>query len=237
MLALAPSCVLLRPARGPLDSLEEQRTPRQRAPCLVVMLPGYGDSAVSFRYYGFVDAVRGAGLDADIVAVDAHYGYYRRGTVAERLHEDVLAPARESGYARVVLVAISIGGLGAVGTARLYPEDVDELFLLAPYLGDGQLGRRLQRVGLMGFRPAQPDDFMEQNWTWLRGYVEHEPRPPLHLGYGEDDVFAPMLAVLGSNLPDERLITRPGTHAWATWTPIFDEWIRRGDLERACRCE
>src|ERR671930_1091173 len=83
-------------------------TPRDT---LVVFLPGIGDFAEDFERHGFIAALAASGLAADALAVDAHYGYYGRRTVLERLAEDVVLPAREQGYREVWLVGISMGGL------------------------------------------------------------------------------------------------------------------------------
>ncbi len=57
-------------------------------------------------------AARDAGLTADIVAADAHLGYYERRVVHIRIDEDVIAAGTRSGPRRVWLAGISLGGLG-----------------------------------------------------------------------------------------------------------------------------
>lgn len=81
---------------------------------LLVLLPGRWDRVGDFERRGFIADARRANLAADIVAVDAHLGYYRRGTILERLRADVLAPARDRGYPSVWLVGICMDGTGAI---------------------------------------------------------------------------------------------------------------------------
>jgi hypothetical protein len=45
-------------------------------------------------------------VKADLVAVDAHLGYYYKRTIIDRLREDVLVPAKVQGYRRIVVVGI-----------------------------------------------------------------------------------------------------------------------------------
>ena len=92
---------------------------------LVIFLPGIGDLAEDFESRGFIEALMQSPLRADAMAVDAHYGYYGRRTLLERLAQDVVLPAR-SRYREVWLVGISVGG----------PDHIGRALLLAPYLGE-----------------------------------------------------------------------------------------------------
>ena len=76
---------------------------------------------MQFETAQFVQAVYDAGIHADMVAVEAHYGYYATRTVVTRLREDVIAPARAQGYTQIWLVGVSMGGLGALLYVRAYP--------------------------------------------------------------------------------------------------------------------
>jgi len=227
-------CYVFRPTRVPLRMSSHRRSPSQPASCLVVMLPGFGDSAADFDRHGFVRALRRSDIDADVIAVDAHYKYYRKRSVVERLHTDVLAPARRNGYRRIVLVGISMGGLGAVATAREHPNDVDGLVLLAPYLGDAETAQKVRSAGLASFVPDSEPDFFEQNWAYLAGYARGESRPMLALGFGSSDRLAESLRVLAPFVPPERLAIVEGNHGWSTWTPIFESWVADGTIRTAC---
>src|SRR5262249_34113173 len=124
VIAMLTGCTAFERPTTPMVSEMHPKPGHEPASCLLVMLPGYGDEASDFEEHGFLDAVRRAHVDADITSVEANYGYYRNHSIVTRLHEDVLAPARQRGYRRIVLVGISMGGLGAVATARMHPEDV-----------------------------------------------------------------------------------------------------------------
>src|SRR6266545_1036065 len=95
-LALVSSRALaFLPCSTPLASLEYPGL-RQKDR-LIVFLPGIGDVAEEFEARGFIGALAQSGLPADAIAVDAHYGYYARQSVIDRLAHDVVLPARHRG--------------------------------------------------------------------------------------------------------------------------------------------
>src|SRR5215217_7458785 len=75
---LAGCALLPRPAPAPVPVLQ-LAAPLQGAgePCLVVFLPGRGDRPEDFRRHGFARLARERGVRCEMVAVDAHLGYYR----------------------------------------------------------------------------------------------------------------------------------------------------------------
>jgi pimeloyl-ACP methyl ester carboxylesterase len=155
---------------------------------LVVFLPGRGDRAEDFEERGLLAAARQAGLDADVLAVDAHLAYYYKRVITARLWEDVVLPARARGYRRLFVVGISRGGLGAISLVQEHPDAVAGLFVLAPYLGEPDVTREIEAAGGLARWSGTPSerDFRGV-WGFLRGYAAGEPRPPLWLAYGESE--------------------------------------------------
>ncbi|MEM8998470.1 MAG: hypothetical protein AAGF23_27035, partial [Acidobacteriota bacterium] len=104
------------PTPTPMPSLElVQRTPA--APCVALLLPGMLDSPETFRRQGFARLAAEKAPGLDVVAADAHFGYYRKNMILTRLHEDLVGPLQEEG-ARVWLVGTSLGGIGSLLYAR-----------------------------------------------------------------------------------------------------------------------
>ena len=99
------------------------------------MLPGRSDDPEDLVEEGLSQILQQNEEHADIWIVDAHLGYYVSRTLIERLHTDVILPARRSGYARIHLLGISMGGLGALLYARQHADSIDSLLLVAPFLG------------------------------------------------------------------------------------------------------
>ena len=206
---------------------------------LVVLLPGAGDRLGAYDEHGFVAAMRDAGLHVDLLEVDAHYGYYKARTLLDRMEQDVLAPNRGK-YEEIWLVGISMGGLGALLTAWTYPEDIDGLILLAPYLGRRQTIKKIDNAGgLAQWQPpasASDADWDVEIWRMLKRISESGGGPDLYLAYGEDDFGVRAHAVLANALPPSNVRTTAGGHAWTTWSTLWKELLAdpavRADLEQ-----
>jgi len=221
-------CARLRPTPVPLRTVAYPGSGQPRT--LVVLLPGRYDSPEDFGRSGFPEMAARAGAQADMVAVDAHLGYYLKGMIVERLHEDVIAPARPR-YGRIWLVGVSVGGTGALAYAEQHPENVDGLVLLAPFLGERKVVDEVAAAGgLRGWRPPQPlapDDYQHRLWAWLKRYAGgSEGQIPLYLGYGTRDSFARANGMLGEVLPAERVFTVAGGHDWRAWRALWEKLAR-----------
>ncbi len=83
------------------------------APALLFM-PGMGDSITVFEANGMLDSLHAAGLDAEFVACNAHFGYYAKRTLFERVWGDAMHPAMLRGHETVWFVGNSMGGLGSL---------------------------------------------------------------------------------------------------------------------------
>ena len=196
---------------------------------LVVFLPGRGDRAEDFEERGFLAAARRAGLQADVLAVDAHLGYYYKRVITDRLWQDVVLPARARGYRRLFVVGISLGGLGAIALSQAHPDAVAGLFVLAPYLGEPDLTREIEAAGGLGrWSGASSERDFRGVWGFLRGYAAGEPRPPLWLAYGESDRYAYGHRLLATALPKDRVLVAPGGHDWKAWEGLWQEFLARG---------
>lgn len=228
----------LRDTHGPMATLEHPVSPDGRARRLMILLPGIGDEAADYARHGLVASAQARGLDADLIAVDAHYGYYARDEIQTRLFEEIILPARTE-YDEVWLVGISLGGLGAILTAREHPEAIDGLVLLAPYLGPSHMPRTIiAEGGMRAWEPPPPParyDWDVELWSWLKRYEDpSEDLPPLYLAYGREDSFAPAHGVLADILPSERVVVSDGGHIWTTWAGLWDEMVSDG-LHRLLR--
>ncbi|WP_447980064.1 alpha/beta hydrolase-fold protein [Candidatus Nitrospira bockiana] len=199
---------------------------------LLVLMPGIADSPEDYRRWGFVELLHAGERPCDAIAVDSHYGYYARGTVLERLHEDVIRPARAV-YRRVWLAGISMGGFGALLYASRYEGEVSGVIALAPYLGGPPLVDEIAGAGgLPRWIPAPAGrDHVRWVWTWLKQYEQAPERvPSLYLAYGERDKFAPAHRLLAAVLPKERVFVERGAHDWPTWRRLWGRLLAAGAL-------
>lgn len=230
-LGLAAGCLFFAPTPTPIRTLRAPAVSGART--LMVLLPGRGSAPEDFQREGFLQIIAEAGLTADVVAVDAHLGYYRNRSVVERIQKDVILPARAAGYDRIVLVGISMGGLGAVLYAQQQPQDIAAVILIAPFLGDKPVLSDIATAGgLARWTPQTVEtDYQRVLWKWLRGYAEpREARPPLYLGFGTEDRFLQSHHLLAAALPPSQVFSAPGGHTWAPWRDVFRRMLAAGAI-------
>jgi len=190
---------------------------------LLVLLPGRGDEGKDFERSGFIGALERSDFVVDVVAVDAHFGYYQKRSLPERLHEDLLAPARDV-YDEIWLLGVSMGGIGALLTAERYPSEVDGVILIAPYLGRRRTLAAIEKAG--GVRKWQPPEhpaWDEGVWAWIK-----RTDKPIYLAYGTEDFGARAHEILAQALPSDHVFTRTGVHTWTTWRPLFESLLAAG---------
>ena len=201
---------------------------------LFIFLPGISDVLEDYETGGFIEAVLQSGAPADMIVVDAHFGYYLRQIVIERLRADVIAPARVTGgFKKIWLAGISLGGFGALLYASEHPNDVDGLVLLAPFLGHPPTIAKIGAAGdVRQWQPANAPaetEYEQKLWLWIRRYADYagstQTRPEIYLGYGENDKFAAANQLLANVLPRERVFTTAGGHDWRTWRRLWQMFL------------
>ncbi|MGV3742352.1 MAG: alpha/beta hydrolase-fold protein [Burkholderiaceae bacterium] len=214
------------------------------------MLPGAYDTADDFLQNGFVDEVRQRRIAADVWMANTHIGYYGSGLVAERLHQDVILPARQKNYAQIWLAGLSLGGYGSLLYAQQYDEMIDGMFLMAPFLGNRSLVAQIANVGgLKAWKPGtieeknagnrrwlQDPDYDERLWAWLKSYGERRAANTtplqLHLGYGAEDRFRASHQLLSGILPEDHVKTVPGGHQWEPWKVLWSDFLDRAPFPK-----
>lgn len=229
------ACSVWRPAKVPMDTRLEKSTCTSNARTLLVMMPGAYSRPEEFVREGFPAAVRERRLAVDVLLADAHIGYFNNKTIFERLHDDVMAPARAQGYTSIWMLGISIGGLGALGYSATHPGEVSGIVALAPYLGERLTSTEISNAGGLKEWKAPPgplaaDQLDLRLWTWLKRYgtqAGSPDLPPLYLGYGVDDRFAFSHALLAKVLPPDRVATTAGGHDWPPWDRLWQDILPR----------
>ena len=215
-----------------MDAIHDVAPGGLDARILLIMLPGARDTPEDLASHGFIRAIRERSLAVDVVAVDAHLGYYLERTVAERLEQDIIASARARGYKRIWFMGISLGGLGSLIYARAHPGEVEGEVLLAPFLSNrGLIDDVIRAGGLDRWQPGEiaADDEERQLLAWLKAYRTDEPRlPKIYLGYGTGDRFAPASALLATRLPVGQVATIEGGHDWPTWFNLWNQLLDKG---------
>lgn len=217
---LMTACSWTPPPTEPMAQVG--RPAERRSDTLLVFLPGRGDRGMDFVEQGFLEI--GAGRGFDMLAADAHFGYYTSETIVDRLHQDVIRPARERGYERIWLLGISAGGLGAGLYADAHPGMIEGLILLAPYPGDEALVADIAAAGGLAAWTGDSTagkDWQRRHWRWLKATAETPDRFRIVLGFGRDDRFAQAAELLADELPPERVFRADGGHRWPVWRELW----------------
>ena len=227
LVTVVAGCAYLRPTSEPIPT-RWHTTGEEPATTLLVFLPGVLDTHEDLFHLGAVDTAADAGIDWDIVAVDAHMGYYRERSFLERLSQDVLEPARERGYEEFWLTGPSLGGFGSLFYwCRERDADIAGIIAIAPHLGGDAVLDSIRTAG--GLDDWQPDPEVGQRherelWTCLQ---DLPAEPPIWLAYGENDHLAPANALLAGQLPGDRVLTNEGEHRWSDWLPLWSRIFAR----------
>ncbi len=196
---------------------------------MLVMLPGAKALPQDLVQHGFVRALRERGLPIDVVAVEAHLGYYLERSLSSHLTHDIIAPARARNYQRIWLMGISLGGMGALIYAREHPADIEGVILLAPFLGArGTIAEVVCAGGLARWQSGaiKADDDERQLLAWLKAYQPAAAASPrIFLGYGREDRFAAASKLLVERLPAAQVVAIAGGHDWATWIRLWQHLL------------
>lgn len=234
-------CYYIPKARGPLKTSALRWNESTRQDRLLVFLPGTRDRASDFVDRGLWKRTQEAGLVCDAVAVEAHLGYYLKQSIVARLEEDVLRPARQTGYREIWVVGNSLGGLGALLAQSELSEAWDCIFLLAPFLGDDKRLYRAfaKRGGVQNWKPEvefAKTDFSPRLWQWLQRWPDKRAkRPPTYLGYGTSDKLKLGIDHLAPLLPAEHVARIDGGHTWSAWEPLFETLVKKAVAAQATR--
>lgn len=227
--------------KAPLETLNYTSEPAKNRN-LIVFLQGMGGTTncfisgnACFESQSFVEAVRARGLPYDMAAPNTHFGYYNSRTLEERLRADVILPAQASGYKKIWLVGVSMGGLGSVLYFRQHTQDIAGILILGPFLGNSKiLDEIIAAGGVTHWNPGDYDaqeDWQRMLWHWLKDYPRQPgDHAPIYLGYGTDDPYVKGHALLAAYLPSEQVIAVDGGHSFGTFKEIWEIFLDRDIL-------
>lgn len=237
--ALAAGCASLLPAPAPMHTLSSRAYANKPARCLLVLLPGLGDSDRDFADHGFIAALRQRKLSVDTISANATLGYYAKQTLLARLETDVFAAARKAGYEEIWVGGISLGGMGALLVAEHHAKEIAGIILIAPYLGDDDLLDEIGAAGGLSRWPARmrsgSNDYRREVWHWLKDATQRpETAPKIYLAAGDRDKLRKGHRLLAAELPPERVFHTKGKHDWGPWSVLWADFLDHSDFAAHC---
>jgi pimeloyl-ACP methyl ester carboxylesterase len=192
----------------------------------MVWLPGAYHTPEDFLAAGFSQAAQARQAPLDLMFVDLEPAHVGDRSPLEQLRSDILLPARAGGVA-VWLGGISLGGLFALDYAASYPDELDGLCLLAPYLGNRILIREIVGApGLAGWEPGELAQTDEERRIWRHIKTRRGDSQTLYLGFGQSDRFAQAHRLLAETLPSDSVDVIAGGHEWSTWLRLWENFLQ-----------
>lgn len=232
MASLLSSCLWIpqKPVT-PVRTLSDE--PSGKARQLVVMLPGRWSRPEEFHKEGLMEMARKHWPQARIVAPDLHLGYYMNRVMVDRLHEDVILPAEREGIREIIVVGVSMGGLGALIYDLEHPGKIDRMILLSPFVGDEEAIREVDAAGgVRSWKPGEIEkkDFSRKLWLGLKSdWLGQRKRPEIILACGDKDRLRASNERFSKDfLKASEVISLPGDHDWPTWRAAFGKMLGRG---------
>ena len=205
---------------------------------LVVLFPGFGGEGIYYEQQGCIEAMRERGFDADILILNVKPRIYIENEIIEMMKTEIISPAKALGYKHIYLVGISMGGHGVLLYVTKYPEDIDAVLILSPFIsGPRQTNAIIEAGGIENWEhcPFVGWDQACRLWQALKVYTSDPERcSNIFLGYGTEDVFVKECRVLAGLLPPEHVFTVPGKHNWTTWKKL---WIIAMDYFKVLKAE
>ena len=195
------------------------------APTKMLWLPGAYHAPQDFLSAGFANAVRARAVPLDLAFVDVKLEHLGDRSTLQRLRTDMVLPARAAGVS-IWLGGISLGGLIALDYAASYPDELDGLCLLAPYLGNRILMAEIAAApGLAAWQPGELAETDEERRIWRYIKMRRADHESLYLGFGRGDRFAPALELLAATLPAGSVDVVDGGHEWRTWSTLWENFL------------
>jgi hypothetical protein len=191
----------------------------------VVLFPGIGGKGSDYETRGFLDEVWERGFEASMEVLDVKPSLYLGGRIIELVKTEVIEPAKAEGFEEFYLVGISLGGHGALLYATEYPEDIDGIVIIAPFISGNLASGAIDKAG--GLDTWEDCPFLAwphacNLWKSLKDYVsDSRNQRKVVLGFGTEDIFVDQCRILADVLLPEQVFTVSGGHDWATWKRLF----------------
>ncbi|HEY1774165.1 MAG TPA: alpha/beta hydrolase-fold protein [Gammaproteobacteria bacterium] len=217
-------CAAWRTPDGPIPVKLIPAPQPGASPLLVVVLPGRGDDLDDLAKTGMAETVQKAWPQADVLLAGATLPYYDEGRVQQRLHDEVIVPARARGYKEIWLTGASMGGMGTLLYEHAYPHDVTGIVLYAPFMGDAATIKEIIAAGGPahwdpGPKPAAltADNYQLEMWRVVKSWQDPAEARRVWLVCGDSDRLLAAAQLMAPLLPAGHFVEVKGGHDWPMW--------------------
>ncbi len=193
----------------------------------IVLLPGALQALEDFRRAGFDAALRQLQLPLELIFAAPTAAHLTDPGWIEALRREIIEPQRQR-RRPLWLGGISLGAFRALRFAAEFPQSIDGLCLLAPYLGSRIVAAEIARCATLGdWRPGvlAAEDDERRVWNYVRSL--RPPPPQVFLGLSRDDRFADTQRLLAKALPASSRIEIDGGHEWPVWRQLWNIFLDR----------
>jgi pimeloyl-ACP methyl ester carboxylesterase len=200
----------------------------ERPGLAIALLSGSYTEPEDFVREGFVEAVRGRRIEAELVLAGVRAAYFADGSVVDRIRAAVLQPLRARGFDRIWIAGISLGALAALCHAARHEEEAERRVLLSPYPGTRDVLREIAAAGGLASWASTAraqDDLEREAWRWLAGGGAR--RAAVECWYGAADRFVEGQRMIAAALAPGTVHEVAGGHDWKDWRGMWNEFLER----------
>lgn len=224
LLAALNGCFVFGNEKEPITAVLIPAVQAGPATEVVIVLPGIGADAKKMEDHGVAESIHKSWPQADVLLTNATFAYYVHNVLVEKLHADVIEPARQR-YKKVWLAGASVGGMGAVLYERSYPREMAGIVLFAPWLGDSDLQDEIRKAGGVakwdpGALPEKVDgdNYQREMWRVVHGWSQ-DPNDAQRVWMvcGKDDRLLEANRLLATAIPASHYVEVEGGHSWEAW--------------------
>jgi pimeloyl-ACP methyl ester carboxylesterase len=207
-------------AHGPLQSTATR----------VVLMPGAYHTHEQYLQAGFEQAVRARARPLELTLAVPEVAHLTDRSWIAALHDEVIAPLRTPAGTSLWLGGVSLGGFMALRFAAQYPQALDGLCLLAPFLGSRIIAAEIAaQKDVASWQAGAPyeDDDERRIWQYVAGLGSSMTGTRVFLGLSSGDRFADTQQLLARALPRNRTTTCvvDGAHDWPAWRRLWEQFL------------
>jgi len=196
----------------------------------VVLIPGAYQQPAQFLQAGFDQPLLERAQRVELILAMPQLAHLTDRSWLAALYDQIVAPARTQRDIPLWLGGVSLGAFMALRFAAQYPDSIDGLCLLAPYLGSRIIAAEIAAHTDISHWQAgalHEDDDERRIWQYVANLRNRGTATRVFIGSGSSDRFADtqqvLVRALGSVPSTTRMIE--GGHDWPVWRQLWEQFL------------